>query len=125
MSYSLEIYMGYGIPFLKDRRYHTYIYTTKPLHFPTGSLRSHNACPLHGPLFWHRRPQPASILTQISQTNMCYFLLLRIIHEYYKARSAIDLFQLNEWFLQHLWGFKLEYLIHVTYRNQFVFTQSN
>ena len=30
--------------------------------------------------------------------HSCYFLFLRIIYEYYKAQSAIKLFQLNEFF---------------------------
>ena len=31
------------------------------------------------------------------RAHYCYFLLLRIIDEYYKARGAFNLFQWNEW----------------------------
>ena len=48
MSYSLEISAIYGISFLKDRGYHTYLATATSLRRPTVSLRSHKACPLPG-----------------------------------------------------------------------------
>ena len=48
------------------------------------------------------------------------FILLRIMYEYYKARSAISLFQMYELFSQRFRGFKLEYSIHATYAIQFV-----
>ena len=42
--------------------------------------------------------------------NMQYLLfsIVNEIYEYYKARSAISLFQMNELFSHHYWGFKLE-----------------
>ena len=36
------------------------------------------------------------------------FSIVNEIYEYYKAQSAISLFQINELFSQHFWGFKLE-----------------
>ena len=36
--------------------------------------------------------------TGTPRARSCYFLLLRIIYEYYKARDVIDLFQLDESF---------------------------
>ena len=53
------------------------------------------------------------------------FSIVKDIYEYYKAQSAISLFQINESSLQRFWGFKLEYLIHVTYTIQFARTKSN
>ena len=36
------------------------------------------------------------------------FSIVNEIYEYYKARSAISLFQMNELFSHHFWGSKLE-----------------
>ena len=47
------------------------------------------------------------------------FSIVKDIYEYYKAQSAISLFQMNESSLQRFWGFKLEYFIHTTYAMQY------
>ena len=36
------------------------------------------------------------------------FSIVNEIYEYYKAQSAISLFQMNKLFSHHFWGFKLE-----------------
>ena len=36
------------------------------------------------------------------------FYFVNEIYEYYEARSDISLFQMNEFFSHHLWGFKTE-----------------
>ena len=38
------------------------------------------------------------------------FSIINEIYEYYEARSDISIFQLNELFSHHFWGFKLEIL---------------
>ena len=51
------------------------------------------------------------------------FLLFSVVnenYEYYEARTAIGLFQINELFSQRFRGFKLEYLIDATYAIRFV-----
>ena len=66
----LDLYVGYGIPLLKDRRYHTHLATATSLRRLTGSLHSNKECPPQYPDWENQRPQLTLILTRISQTNM-------------------------------------------------------
>ena len=59
------------------------------------------------PRFFAQSIQCLSSTVMVMMSSMLFYIVNKI-YEYYEARSAISLFQINEFFSHHFRGFKIE-----------------